>query len=96
MPKYLFVIKPATAENFDAAVMDICDSVEELAGTILGIITGEDYDEQVSIEAPEDTLSFIDELVTEKLTDPDDETVFILGDFGEACEGVEVLIKRKD
>lgn len=96
MPKYMFFINPVGAENLDKSVWDICDSQEEVVGTIFGIITGEDFEELVSVDSPVDTLSFIDDMLTEKLTDPDDETLFILGDFGEACEGVEVLIKRKD
>lgn len=95
MPKYIFLINPVGAENLDDSVMDICDSQEELVGTIFGVITGEDFEDHVSVESPEDTLIFVDGLITEKLTDPDDETLFILGDFGEACAGVEVLVKRK-
>lgn len=93
MPKYLIVMQPVTDENLDNTLVDMAEGAEDTVGLIYGVMLSDYFEDHVSVGDPADLVQAISDAV-DKLTDDGDETSLILGDLGEASEGVEVLIKR--
>ena len=88
-------MKPVEDEGLDNAVTTLCDSPEDVAGTVVGYATSEDCEGVAAIDDVEESFEDVVNKVNE-LTEEDNEALFIIGNESEDDEclsGLEVLIK---